>query len=886
LTRFVGQAGSLKRRYASQATGFVAVTIAAAAMIGWWVQLPLLSSWGSDLPTMRPLAALGLAALGLALVHPGKDSRVAFAVGLAVAALAALVLGLIMFNVGLDIIDLWLTPRAPVSGLRAAPFRVASAATLAFGFASGSLALSRFERHRFAATVLSGIAGGIAVFTLLGYLTGIDTLYGSVSVNSPPLPTAVGLLCIASGIVLRIGAMPSLSTPRPLRHLLIVLGCAIVAPLLLFGAYAAVQLADAQLNQIRDELMTEARILSADVDREVVGEIETLLALGASQSLRQGDFADFQRQAEAALTLRQSGNIMLVDRNMQQLVNTGVPFGTTLDKAAVPEPTEKALATGKPQVTGLFVGPVTKQLMYGIIVPVEIDGENRYALVRSPNQRALARVVAANELPPGQHAVISDAANRIIARSEQENAFFGKELPPAQWHRAGPGGIFDFIDTEGRPSLQAYASSDLTGWQTAVWAPKALLLAPLNALWWTLGGMALLAFALVVGLALWLGRIVADSVGHAARTAVAWGEGGPLSLNGTPVAEVNTLMTELRETAARRQTAEGLLRDSEESLRLALNAAQLGSWRYDPLHRVVSGDTRFKEILDIGDHETVIDEIVKRVHPDDAGRVRAAFDAALDPADPTPLAVVYRVQRKDGGIRWMETHGLAYFEDVERGRRAARVVGTVADITERKENAEKAHLLTREINHRAKNMLSVVDAISHQIAAGHPGDFAQRFSERIQALSTNQDLLIRNEWKGVEIEDLIRAQLAHFTDVIGSRIAVQGPKLLLRGAAAQAIGLALHELATNAGKYGALSTNKGRVDICWGCDGDTLTMSWTEREGPPVSAPERRGFGTIVMKTMAERSLDGTVQLDYAPSGLIWRLTCPAASALESGWGS
>jgi PAS domain S-box-containing protein len=323
------------------------------------------------------------------------------------------------------------------------------------------------------------------------------------------------------------------------------------------------------------------------------------------------------------------------------------------------------------------------------------------------------------------------------------------------------------------------------------------------------------------------------------------------------------------------------LGDSEQRVRLALNAAQLGSWQYDPLHRVISGDTRFKEIFDVADHETAIDEIVKRVHPGDMGRIRAAFDAALDPADPKPLAIVYRAQRKDGAIRWMEIHGLAYFDGAGRERRAAHVVGTVADITERKENAEKAHLLTREINHRAKNMLSVVDAISHQIAAGHPDDFAQRFSERIQALSTNQDLLIRNEWKGVEIEDLVRAQLAHFVDLIGSRITAQGPKLLLRGAAAQAIGLALHELATNAGKYGALSTDIGRVDIYWGSDGDTLTMSWTERDGPPVSAPERRGFGTIVMKAMAERSLDGQVQLNYARSGLIWRLACPAANALS-----
>jgi two-component sensor histidine kinase len=162
-------------------------------------------------------------------------------------------------------------------------------------------------------------------------------------------------------------------------------------------------------------------------------------------------------------------------------------------------------------------------------------------------------------------------------------------------------------------------------------------------------------------------------------------------------------------------------------------------------------------------------------------------------------------------------------------------------------------------------------------------DFVERFSERIQALSANQDLLVRNEWQGVEVEDLVRAQLAPFDDLIGSRIVMQAPKVRLNPASAQAIGLALHELATNAGKYGALSTDKGRIDIGWGVmDGGVFTMSWTEQGGPPVTAPERRGFGTTVLKSMAERSLDGQVHLDYLPSGVTWRLTCPAANALES----
>jgi two-component sensor histidine kinase len=207
--------------------------------------------------------------------------------------------------------------------------------------------------------------------------------------------------------------------------------------------------------------------------------------------------------------------------------------------------------------------------------------------------------------------------------------------------------------------------------------------------------------------------------------------------------------------------------------------------------------------------------------------------------------------------------------------------GTAQDITERKEREEREHLLMREVNHRAKNMLSVVDAIAHQTATRNPEDFVERFSKRVQALSANQDLLVRNEWKGVEVDDLVRAQLAHFAGLIGSRIAMRGPKLLLKAASAQAIGLALHELATNAGKCGALSTGKGRVNVCWGIEGNTFNMSWIESNGPPVSVPVRRGFGTIVMEAMTERSVNGAVDLDYAPSGLTWRLTCPAANALE-----
>jgi PAS domain S-box-containing protein len=838
---FADQASSLKRQHASQAAGFVAVTIAAAALVGGWVGLPLLSSWGSSFGTLKPVTAICLAALGLSVVHPGKDSRFALPLGLAAVALAVLDL----FGVDLGI-NRWLVPQATVPGPEATPLHMINGMPLAITLTGGSLVLSRFEGHHFGATALGGLAGVMATFALLAHLTGIHIRYGWF--KPPPLPTAIGVLCVAGAIVLQIGTTPARRKPRPLWHLLVMLGCAIVVPLLLFGAYAGARVTDEQLRLVRNNLISEARTISAEVDREIIGEIERLQALAASPSLREGDFAEFQRQAEASLAFRQSGNIILVDRNMRQLVNTSVRFGSSLPEtvipgAMVPESVEKALATDKPQVTDLFMGPVVKRLLFGIMVPVQIDGENRYVLARSPDQHTLERLVAAHELSPGWLAVVADGMHRIIAWSQQEDAFIGQPLPPAQWHRAERSGIFEFIDSQGRPSLQAYSSSDLTGWETAVWAPEAALEAPVRALRWTIGVMALLAFALVLALASWLGRTISHSVGYAARAAIAMREGGLLVASSTPVAEVATLMAELRRTAARRDAAEDWLRKSKDRLQLALNVAQLGSYQYDPLHRIFSGDARSQEIFDFPKNEAAIEEIMKLVHPDDVDMVQANLAAALDPVAPRRAATEFRLRRRNGEVRWVETLGLAYFEGDGRERRAVSFVGTLQDITERREREEKERLLMREINHRVKNMLSVVHAIARQTATKNSEDFIERFTERIQALSANHDLLVRNEWNGVEIEDLVRAQLAPFADLIGSRISVHGPKLRLKAASAQAVGLVLHELATNAGKYGALSTDRGRVNVCWGIEDDTFSMSWIESDGPPCLRRSDAGSG-------------------------------------------
>jgi PAS domain S-box-containing protein len=342
---------------------------------------------------------------------------------------------------------------------------------------------------------------------------------------------------------------------------------------------------------------------------------------------------------------------------------------------------------------------------------------------------------------------------------------------------------------------------------------------------------------------------------------------------------IDYFVSVVEDISARKQ-AEQALQASKDRLQLALDATQLGSFQYDRGRRVLSWDGRCKEIFGVAEDELHVEDLVKLMHPDDTEMVWTFINTPLH-ASENSEALVHRILR-GGEVRWIEVHRRAYFGDAGRGLHAEHDVGTIQDITARKEREEKEQLLMREINHRAKNMLSVVEAIAHQTAAKNPEEFIERFSQRIQALSANQDLLVRNEWKGVDIGDLVHAQLAHFADLIGSRIAVQGSKLRLNPTSVQAIGLALHELSTNAAKYGALSTDRGRVDISWGSDSDTVTMRWIERDGP-ASPPKQRGFGTIVMEAMAERTIGGEVELEYAPSGVTWRLTCPAANVLERG---
>ena len=190
-------------------------------------------------------------------------------------------------------------------------------------------------------------------------------------------------------------------------------------------------------------------------------------------------------------------------------------------------------------------------------------------------------------------------------------------------------------------------------------------------------------------------------------------------------------------------------------------------------------------------------------------------------------------------------------------------------------------LLMREISHRSKNLLAVVQAIAGQTAhsAGTLDEFEERFIKRLQGLAASHDLLVHENWRGVRMFELAREQLGPFAEANSSRLTLQGPAVMLTAEAAQAIGLALHELATNATKYGAWMTPVGHVTFSWTkeADGD-VELTWLERGGPRVLAPTKKGFGHVVIEKMVALSVNGGVTMTFEPDGLRWVLFVPGTN--------
>lgn len=358
-------------------------------------------------------------------------------------------------------------------------------------------------------------------------------------------------------------------------------------------------------------------------------------------------------------------------------------------------------------------------------------------------------------------------------------------------------------------------------------------------------------------------------------------------------AKIASAMADARAYAAERKRAEEIrsreaaLRRTEAELREAQRLGRIGSWRWDARTGEEGGDASdyLAHIFGLDPTKPMprfADQKGLLYAPEVWERLDAAMQKTLRTGDGFELDLPAR--RADGDSIWITIRGEEVRDDNDR------IVGlrsTVQDITERKRAQERVELLMHEVTHRAKNLLTVVRAVARQTARrDSPAAFAERFDQRIAALGASHDLLVKNEWRGVDLHELTRSQLAHFRDLFGSRIRVDGRPAMVKPSASQAIGMALHELATNAGKYGALSTDHGTAHISFGVTRENgaarFEMAWRESGGPPVVVPKRHGFGHMVIVQMVKHALGGQVALDYAPGGVVWEIRAPLDNVVEA----
>ncbi len=202
--------------------------------------------------------------------------------------------------------------------------------------------------------------------------------------------------------------------------------------------------------------------------------------------------------------------------------------------------------------------------------------------------------------------------------------------------------------------------------------------------------------------------------------------------------------------------------------------------------------------------------------------------------------------------------------------RIAGLIGISIDLTHKRENERQMHLVMRELTHRSKNLLAVIQAMARQTAArsDNTEEFVESFAARLQAMAASHDLLVSQSWYGADLKELVLAHLAQSIDPGSPQIEIEGDPHSITADAAQNLGLALHELTTNAAKYGALSVLGGKLSVSWTTVDGKIRLVWKERGGPEVVPPRRNGFGRMLLERLVGPALDGDVNIDFAPEGV------------------
>jgi len=642
-------------------------------------------------------------------------------------------------------------------------------------------------------------------------------------------------------------------------HWLQLMSASLLAPALILGVILLAGQYRRADQEVEAQLLGAAKGIGLAADREVATSIALLNGLAVSSALSQGRFDDFDRQARASVS-QDDGWIVLIDDHQQQVVNTRVPRGSGLPAGGFPAEAWELLEQGRTHVSGLTVSTLLKRPIVAVDRPVVIQGR-LYSLSHIREPSAFQQLLGQAELPESWISVVVDGSGRIIARSRSPETTVGRlataDLRMAMQRR--PQGVIASRTLEGLPSRLAYTRGS-TGWTYVTVVPRRELQTRSLAAAVPAFGAMLGLFIVGFGVARWF-------AGRLTRSIEALAEAG---INADSRAHRHDFIETIGVQEALKAAAEAQIASSER-LRLAIDAGRMAPWSVD----LTTGEVRSSPELNamVGlprNHHPTLEELQSQYAPSELERVNAGFQNAIENGDKYFDAEYRHIRADTGEERWLMLRAL-----IERDSAGAplEAVGVVLDTTERREAEDRLLLLAREVDHRANNLLAVVQGVVALSDASAVADYKERVLGRLQALAHAHRLLADSRWVGASLTALVHEELRAFAGQ--EQALVSGPDADLGPAVAQGLAMTLHELATNAAKYGALTSPQGRVEVSWSINAGTATLLWQEHGGPVVRRPTRKGMGTTLLARALKGAANGTVKLEWLESGLRCTLQFP-----------
>lgn len=710
-----------------------------------------------------------------------------------------------------------------------------------------------------------------------------------------------------------------------IRSHLWLFGLILALPLAVWATFLILEIGRTVRHETEQRMMQVAAGIAADIDRDLQRRITILQTLATSATLGQGNLSAFHARAQVAAKQAKAG-IFLVDPAFRQLLNTNVPFGTPLPDYGTPETALRTFQTKSPQVSSFFIGRVIQRPVFDLDIPVIIGDEVPYVLAMGLEPSLLGEILRGQQLPPDWILNVADTTGTVIARSSESSNYVGRTLQSGLMSQPADA-VIHTVGMDGANVLRAVAHSRIAGWQVAVNVPLTVAQAQLRRSYLLLGLWTAAALLLTALLASWFANRMAHPIATAARAAAGLVRREPIAAVASGITEANDLMAALKHTADELAEAEKQRTLAEEQQRHASAELAERVQRQVALYQFVDRLHRAKSPSEI--HEAGLDTVLQALRCDraavllfdTAGVMRFvawrglsdAYRRAVDghspwsggEVDPPPIFVpdVAAADLDEGLKAVVRSEGVAalafipltangkligkfmtyynaphVFGDDEAGL-SSNIANQLALAIHRKRADETEKLLLAELQHRTKNLFAVVHALALRTFRGnHALDEARdAFVGRLSAMARTYDWLTNTAWKGISLSDLVRSELEPFT----ARTKIEGSEIILVPQAAQNFALALHELATNAAKYGALSKPDGDVAIGWtvvnGNGREVLKFRWRENGGPPATEPMRDGFGTSLLKVTL-----GEARIQYAPDGLIYEVELPLDGIVTS----